>query len=383
MAKALRLSVDAIVKENKKDLKTAAEKKLSPAMTDRLVLNAKRVDEMAKGLEEVATLDDPVGKLIRDWERPNGIRISRVRIPLGVIAVVYESRPNVTVDAAGLCFKSGNAVILRGGSEAFHSNKILGRILQGVLRAHKLPAEAITIVPTTDRAALTELLQFSNLIDVVIPRGGLGLMRFMEEHSKVPIIKHDQGVVNLFVDESADFAKAIPIIENSKAQRPGVCNALENLFVHEKIAHDFLPKLAHRLTALGVELRGDPKTKKILPFVKRATEEDYFTEYLNLILSVKVVKDIGEAIPLIRKYGSLHTEAIVTENGPNADRFVRELDSSCIMVNASTRFNDGGQLGLGAEIGISTTKLHAFGPMGLDELTTAKFVVRGNGQIRT
>ena len=311
------------------------------------------------------------------------MQLDRVRLPRGVVGFFYESRPNVTVDAAGLCFKSGNAVILRGGSEALHSNKMLGALLQKALKSNNVPPHIITVVPTSDRKTLSTLLTLSKEIDVLIPRGGEGLMKFMEENSKIPVIKHDKGVCNLFVDESADQAKALAIIENAKVSRPGVCNALENLLVHEKIAPEFLPKLSNFLVPKNVELRGDRAAKKMIPHIKLATERDWSTEYLDLVLSVKVVKNLDEAILFIRKYGSNHTESILTQTEANATRFVRELDSSCVMVNASTRFNDGGQLGLGAEIGISTTKLHAYGPMGLEELTTTKFVVRGEGQIRT
>lgn len=381
MAANLRANLGRIIKENAKDLKVADQKKLSPAMKDRLILNEKRVEEMARGLEEVAALPDPVGQVVRATDRPNGLHVERVRIPLGVVGVIYESRPNVTVDAAGLCFKSGNAVILRGGSEALHSNKILGTLLQESLKKNGIPPAVITVIPTADRKALNELLTLTQFIDVLIPRGGEGLMKFMEAHSKIPVIKHDKGVCSIFVDETADLAAALWTVENSKVQRPGVCNALENLLVHEKIAAEFLPKLAAHLGAC-VELRGDPQARKIVPTMRKATEKDWSTEYLELILAVKVVKNIEEAIAFIRKYGSHHTESILTQDQAHALQFIQKLDSSCVMVNASTRFNDGGQLGLGAEIGISTSKLHAYGPMGLEELTTMKFVVHGEGQVR-
>lgn len=383
MSTDLRSKKDLIICENNRDVKEAQKKKISPAMIDRLVLNDKRIEEMAKGLEDVAKLADPVGQVVKEWTRPNGLRVQRVRIPLGVIAVVYESRPNVTVDAAGLCFKSGNAVILRGGSEAFHSNIVLGKLLREVLIRRKVPGGSVTVVPSTDRAILLKMLTLSNLIDVVIPRGGEGLMKFMEDHSKIPVIKHDKGVCNLYVDEEADLDMALKLAENSKVQRPGVCNALENLVVHEKTAPQFLPRVASLLQSKGVELRGDEKSRKIVPSIKRATEKDFSTEYLDLILSVKIVPNLESAINFIRKYGSRHTESICTRNEEKGRKFVRAVDSSCVLVNASTRFNDGGQLGLGAEIGISTTKLHAFGPMGLEELTTSKFVVTGDGQVRT
>ncbi len=383
MARGLESHSAAILKENAKDIKAAIAQKMKPAFIDRLTLNEKRIAEMAQGLRDVAALPDPVGKVTSSWTRPNGLEVTRVRIPLGVLGVIFESRPNVTVDAAGLCFKSGNAVVLRGGSEAIHSNKFLGKILQEVLQKNKIPAEAITIIPTTDRRAMVEMLSFSNLIDLIIPRGGEGLMKFVETHSKIPVVKHDKGVCTLFVDESADLDMAVNIVRNAKVSRPGVCNALENVAVHEKVAPLFLSRLNEVLGRDRVELRGDAKARALIPAMKKASEKDWETEYLDLILSCKVVANLDEAIEFIRRYGSHHTEAIVTRNQQNADKFIRSLDSSCVLVNASTRFNDGGQLGLGAEIGISTTKIHAYGPMGLEELTTTKFVVHGNGQVRS
>lgn len=383
MAKAIKDHELVIIKENLKDLAYADEKGLSDAMKDRLLLNEKRIKEMASGLIEVARLKDPVGEIVGKWSRPNGLKIQKVRIPLGVVGVVYESRPNVTVDAAGLCFKSGNAVILRGGSEAFHSNQILGKILGKVLKQNKISPEVITVVPSTDRAVMTKMLSLTSYIDVMIPRGGEGLMKYMEENSKIPVIKHDKGVCNLYVDKEANLDTALNLIDNGKTHRPGVCNALENVFIHDKVAKKFLPKLYKRLTDKGVELRGDTLTRKYVKDFKKASSKDWDTEYLDLILSVKTVRDFDEAISEIRSHSSLHTEVIVTKNKKTADLFIRSLDSSCIMVNASSRFNDGGQLGLGAEIGISTTKLHAFGPMGLRELTTSKYVVHGKGQVRS
>lgn len=371
-----------ILKANQKDLALAKENKLSPAMQDRLLLNHERIQKMAAGLKEVAKLPDPVGRVVSKTERPNGLRVQKVQIPLGVIAVVYESRPNVTVDAAGLCFKAGNAIILRGGKEAFFSNKVLVKILGKVLQEAGLKKELISFVPTTDRQALVELLQLDELIDIVIPRGGLGLMRFMSQNSKIPIIKHDQGICNFYVAEDAAIKQALELVTNSKVQRPGVCNALENLFIHQKIAPRFLPLLVKKLTDANVELRGDPKARKIAKQIKPAKSTDWQTEYLDLILSIKIVANTQEAIDLIRRYGSRHTEAIATKNKKTITEFLAGLDSSCIVVNASTRFNDGGELGLGAEIGISTTKLHAYGPMGLNELTTSRFVVWGKGQVR-
>lgn len=380
-ATLLELSSE-IQKENQKDIIPAQKKKLSPAMIDRLTLTEKRIREMAQGLREVIGLPDPLGQVVSSATRPNGLDVKRVRIPLGVIGIIYESRPNVTIDAAGLCLKSGNVVILRGGSEAIHSNIFLTKIIQSVLKKNNVPLQAVQMIPTTDREAMKRLVKFSQYIDLIIPRGGNDLMRWMEEHSRVPVIKHDKGVCHLFVDESANLDMAENIAFNAKVQRPGVCNALETLLVHEKIAPTFLPRMIDKFQKAGVEIRGDTTTKKIAPSVKKATEKDWPAEYLDLILAVKVVPDLEKAIHHILKYGSLHTESIVTENVKNAEEFLNRLDSSVVLWNASTRFNDGGQLGLGAEIGISTTKLHAFGPMGLEELTTTKFVVRGNGQIR-
>ncbi|MBI2340310.1 MAG: glutamate-5-semialdehyde dehydrogenase [Deltaproteobacteria bacterium] len=382
MADELRSRASEIIRENAKDIHTAETGGLKKHLIDRLLLNEKRIDEMAQGLEEVAGLTDPVGETVSQWVRPNGLKVARVRIPLGVIGVIYESRPNVTVDAAGLCFKSGNAVLLRGGSEAIHSNRALGKILQDVLKKKGIPPEVVTVVPSPDRTLLKTLLKLDGLIDLIIPRGGEGLMKFVAEHTRIPVVRHDKGVCSIFVDESADWDMALSIVENAKVSRPGVCNAVENVFVHEKIAGSFLPCLADHLKRNGVELRGDKKASAIVKGMKKATAHDWTTEYLDLILSVGIVSHIDEAIDLIRRYGSNHTEAIVTKNQTNAEKFVKSLDSSCVMVNASTRFNDGNQLGLGAEIGISTTKIHAFGPMGLAELTTTKFVVHGEGQIR-
>ncbi len=371
-----------IEKSNARDLADARRRGLSPAMVDRLTLNETRIREMASGLREVAALPDPVGETVKSWTRPNGLQVSKVRIPLGVIGIVYESRPNVTVDAAGLCLKSGNAVVLRGGSEAIHSNVCLGRIIREALKKCGAPADAVQVVDITDRKAMEILVKQTGLIDLIIPRGGESLMRWMTEHSKIPVIKHDKGVCHVYVDESARPDMAEEIAFNAKVQRPGVCNAMETLLVHEKIAPVFLPRVVTRLQKAGVEIRGCPKTRKIMPQVKIATEADWPMEYLDLRLAVRVVPDMEAAIQHIQKYGSMHTEAIVTENEDRAREFLHRLDSSLVLWNASTRFNDGGQLGLGAEIGISTTKLHAFGPMGLEELTTTKFVAKGTGQVR-
>ncbi len=369
--------------ENRDDLKRAQEMGLTAAMIDRLTVKDSTIASMARGLREVAALEDPVGAIQKTWRRPNGLTVSKMRIPLGVIGIIYESRPNVTIDAAALCFKAGNAVILRGGSEALASNQVLARIVHDVLDEAGLPKEAVQVVPTRDREAVTALLAQEEYIDLIIPRGGESLIRFVVEHSRIPVLKHYKGVCHVYVDADADIEMAADIAFNSKVQRPGVCNALETLLVHEKIAEDFLPVMAERFGKAGVELRGCPGTRKILPAAAGATDADWPAEYLDMILAVKVVSDMEEAIEHIGKYGSAHTEAIVTKDYTRAHRFLREVDSSVVLVNASTRFNDGGQLGLGAEIGISTSKLHAFGPMGVEELTTTKFIVLGDGQVRT
>ena len=369
--------------ENEKDLVYAREKGLSEAMIDRLILKEATLQSMIEGLQYVATLPDPVGEITRTWSRPNGLQVSRMRIPLGVICMVYESRPNVTIDAAGLCLKSGNSVILRGGSESFHSNQALSGIISESLKEAGLPPHAAQIIPVRDRQAVTTLLQQEESIDLIIPRGGEGLIRFVVANSKIPVLKHYKGVCHVYVDEGADLKMAVNIAMNAKVQRPGVCNAMETLLVHQNIAGQFLPLAAGELKNAGVELRGCDKTAAILPGVKQAVEQDWYEEYLDLTLAVKVVESMDEAIAHMGKYGSNHTESIVTSDYERARRFLRQVDSSVVLVNASTRFNDGGQLGLGAEIGISTSKLHAFGPMGLDELTTTKFVVMGDGQVRS
>ena len=383
MSNELLNHAQLLKQENEKDMENAKEKGLSDAFIDRLTLSDSTVQAMAEGLRDVAALPDPVGEVTRMWRRPNNLLVGKVRIPLGVIGIIYESRPNVTADAAGLCLKSGNAVILRGGSEAINSNLAIANILQDVIQKEGIPKEAIQVIPITDRAAVNEMLKLEDYIDVIIPRGGEELIRFVVQNSRIPVIKHYKGVCHIFVDESADFSMAEDIVINAKVQRPGVCNALETLLVHKDIAYDFLPSMIQKLQDRGVEIRGCPRVLQTIPSVKQANEEDWYEEYLGLILSVKVVNDLNEAINHITRYGSLHTEAIVTSNYENSQRFLKEVNSSVVLVNASTRFNDGNQLGLGAEIGISTTKLHAFGPMGLEELTTCKFIVYGNGQIRS
>lgn len=369
--------------ENSKDLQSGREKGLSLAMLDRLTLSDKVIDSMIQGLDEVRALPDPVGSMENLSLRPNGLQVGRMRVPLGVIAMIYESRPNVTIDAAALCLKAGNAVILRGGSEAIHSNLALARVLQEALTAVGIDEKAVQVVPVTDRRAVHFLLQQDEYIDLVIPRGGEGLIRSVSEMSRIPVLKHYKGVCHIYVDRDADLAKATPVIINAKAQRPGVCNALEGLLVHEAVAKDYVPEIVASLHAAGVEVRGCEKTVALSPLAKVATKDDWGREFLDLVLVLKVVKDMEEAEVYIREHGSKHTEVILTENYTTARKFIAQVDASAVMVNASTRFNDGGQLGLGTEIGISTTKLHAYGPMGLEELTTRKFVVLGQGQVRS
>jgi len=373
----------AIRQENEKDLALAKEQGLSSAMLDRLTLDAKTLQSMADALHEVAALPDPVGEVTGMWKRPNGLMVGRVRIPLGVIGFIYESRPNVTVDAASLCLKAGNAVILKGGSEAIRSNLILGQILTEALEETGLPPAAIQVIPTTEREATRILLQQEEEVDVIIPRGGEGLIRFVTDHSRIPVLRHYKGVCHVYVDEFADLGMADEICFNAKVQRPAVCNAMETMLVHERVAEAFLPAVLKRFRDAGVEIRGCPRTLALMPEAKPAEPSDWPAEFLDLILAVKVVKGLDEALDHIEKYGSNHTEAIVTNNYDRAQRFLGEVNSSVVLVNASTRFNDGNQLGLGAEIGVNTSKLHAFGPMGLAELTTQKFIVYGNGQIRT
>ena len=383
MAEALTRQTGHLIKENAKDVEKARQMGLSAAMMDRLMLNETVIEGIARGLKEVACLPDPIGKVTSMWRRPNGLLVGRMRIPLGVIGIIYESRPNVTVDAAALCLKSGNAVILRGGSEAINSNIAIAKILQSVLTNHAIPEGAIQVIPMTEREAVHEMLQLEEYIDVIIPRGGEDLIRAVVNESKIPVIKHYKGVCHIFVDAGADFEMAVDICMNAKTQRPGVCNAMETLLVHQEIAGEFLPLVARHFKEAGVVLKGCERTRRILKDVEQAEEEDWYQEYLDLVLSVRVVDGLDEAMAHIEKYGSLHTESIVTNNYQNAQRFLNEVNSSTVLVNASTRFSDGFELGLGAEIGISTTKLHAFGPMGLEELTTTKFIIYGNGQVRT
>ncbi len=382
MADALVAASAHLKEENLKDLEAARTKGLSTAMIERLTLSDKAISTMAASLREVAQLPDPVGEVTRMWKRPNGLMVGKMRIPIGVIGIIYESRPNVTSDAAGLCLKSGNAVILRGGSEAIHSNMAIASVLKGACSVSGIPAAAIQVMPVTDREAVLEMLKLEEFIDLIIPRGGEGLIRFVVENSKIPVIKHYKGVCHVYVDEYADLDMAVSIAYNAKVQRPGVCNSMETLLIHRKAAPAFLPMIYMAYKEAGVELRGCPETVAILKEIKAAEEGDWGAEYLDLILAVKVVGSMDEAIDHIARYGSLHTESIVTRDYANAQRFLREVNSSTVVVNASTRFSDGFELGLGSEIGISTTKIHAFGPMGLEELTTQKFIIYGDGQIR-
>jgi glutamate-5-semialdehyde dehydrogenase len=384
MADELVKNTDQLIAANTRDVAQAEKSAVvSRAMIERLTLTESIIEGMAQGLCEVAALPDPVGKVTSMWRRPNGLLVGRMRIPLGVIGIIYESRPNVTADAAALCLKSGNAVILRGGSEAIHSNLAIASLLRRVLGGNSLPPAAISIIPVTDRKAVNEMLQLEEYIDLIIPRGGEELIRAVVAQSKIPVIKHYKGVCHIFVDARADLDMAVSICLNAKVQRPGVCNAMETLLVHRDIARKFLPLVARQLKKANVVLKGCDQTRKILKDIEAAAEEDWYAEYLDLILAIRIVENIDEAIAHIEKYGSLHTESIITTDYANSQRFLNEVNSSTVLVNASTRFSDGFELGLGAEIGISTTKLHAFGPMGLEELTTSKFIIYGNGQVRT
>lgn len=367
---------------NNKDIDSAKRLNLSPAMIDRLTLTQKRIKLMADGLRVVANLPDPVGEIIKSWTRPNGLLINKVRVPIGVIFIIYESRPNVTVDSAGLCFKSGNCVILRGGKEAFNSNKALVTLLHEVLEENGLERDCINFIETTEHSAIPSLLKMPQYIDLVIPRGGEDLIKLVVEESQIPIIKHYKGICHVYVDKYADLDMAERIVINAKVERPGVCNAMETLLVHEDVAGVFLPRISKRLRDYNVELRGCQKSRELAPDMLTATEGDWSTEYLDLILSIKIVDTIDSAIWHINHYGSMHSDSIVTKDKLSAERFTKEVDSACVFVNASTRFSDGGEFGMGAEIGISTDKIHARGPMGLEELTSYKYIVKGNGQIR-
>ena len=382
MAQAIDSQANTILAANEKDMAQAAAKGVQGAMLDRLRLDAGRVATIANAVREVAELPDPVGQVTRRDQLPNGLAIERVRIPLGVITMIYEARPNVTADAAALCLKAGNAVILRGGSEALHSNTAIAAALHAALEKHGIPAAAVTLVEDLRRETMVELLQLADIIDLAIPRGGEGLIRFVTEHARVPVIKHYKGVCHLYVDKAADLALALDLLIDGKTSRPGVCNALETLLVHRDVAADFLPKAAAALRQRGVELRGDERSREQVPDMAAASEDDYAAEFLDLILAIRVVEDVDDAIAHIRRYGSDHTEVIATADQATADAFVHALRSAVVMVNASSRFSDGGELGLGSEIGISTTRLHAYGPMGAESLTIERFVVRGDGQVR-
>jgi glutamate-5-semialdehyde dehydrogenase len=382
MADKLEARSAFLVEENQKDLEYAKKGGASSAILDRIALNSSRVQGMAKGLRDVAALPDPVREVVKMWRRPNGLQVGRMRIPLGVIGIIYEARPNVTADAAALCLKSGNAVILRGGSEAHHSNQAIGAVLREACADSLVPQDAVQVVNRKDHALVNELLQLEEYIDLIIPRGGEELIRTVAANSKIPVIKHYKGVCHVYVDNETSLEMAERICFNAKVQRPSVCNAMETLLVHEGVAPKFLPAMISKFQSAGVEIRGCDKTRALVPGLSKATEDDWSTEYLDLILAVRVVKDMDEAIDHIERYGSEHTDSIVTTNYKKSREFIDRVNSSAVMVNASTRFNDGGELGLGAEIGISTSKIHAFGPMGLEELTTTKFVVFGDGQIR-
>ena len=379
IADAIEAGSAEVLVANARDLANATD--LAPAMIDRLTLDHARIAKLAAAVREVAAQPALLGRIEGTEVRPNGLQVSRVRIPLGVIAMIYEARPGVTTDAAALCLKAGNACILRGGKEAFETNRALLRTVQAGLAVAELPAEAVQLVPMTDREAIADLVKLEGLIDLAIPRGGEGLIRFVAEHARVPVIKHYKGVCHVYVHAAADLEIALAIVRNAKVSRPGVCNAAETVLIDRAIATAFLPRMVASLPE--VELRGDAEARALEPSLRAATEDDYHAEYLDLILAVKIVDDLGAAVAHIERYGSSHTEAIVTTDRAAAEQFLREVDSATVIVNASTRFADGGELGLGAEIGISTTRLHAYGPMGAESLTTTKFVVRGSGQIRS
>ncbi|MDI6865328.1 MAG: glutamate-5-semialdehyde dehydrogenase [Thermodesulfovibrio yellowstonii] len=382
MADYLKQNKDELIKANRIDVENAQKKGISKALIDRLTLTEKRIDEMIKGLQEVVALPDPVGEITKMWLRPNGMQVGKMRVPIGVIGVIYEARPNVTVDVTGLCLKAGNSVVLRGGSEAINSNIALVKILKEALKDEGMHEGVVTYIDIPQREAVLEMIKLEGIIDLIIPRGGEGLIRTVTENSRIPVLKHYKGVCHVFVDRDADLAMAEEICFNAKVQRPATCNAMETMLVDENIAKKFLPNMLKKFEDAGVELKGCLKTKKIYPKVKDVKEEDFYQEYLDLVLNVKVVKNIDEAIEHITKYGSAHSDSIVTKDYNKAMKFLKEVDSSAVFVNASTRLNDGYQFGLGAEIGISTDKIHARGPMGLEELTCTKFIVFGNGQIR-
>ncbi|MCE5195132.1 MAG: glutamate-5-semialdehyde dehydrogenase [Nitrospiraceae bacterium] len=382
MADELKKHSAELIKENEKDIALAEEKGISKAMIDRLTLNEKRINEMAQGLIEVAALPDPVGEITKMNERPNGMKVGRMRVPIGVIGIIYESRPNVTSDATSLCLKTGNAVVLRGGSESINSNRAIVKILRDAAEASGLHKDTITFIDIADRNAVMEMLKLEGIIDLIIPRGGEGLIRTVTENARIPVLKHYKGICHVFVDSDADFKMARAICLNAKVQRPGTCNAMETMLVDKKIAKEFLIPMIKEFKNVGVKLKGCTETMKIDSSIIEANEKDFRTEYLELTLNIKIVNDIDDAMEHIAKFGSAHSDAIVTKNYDKAMRFLREVDSSAVLVNASTRLNDGYQFGLGAEIGIATDKIHARGPMGLEELTCRKFIVLGSGQLR-
>lgn len=380
-AEALKAQSSLILEENSRDMVRGKEKGMSPGLLDRLRLTRERIEGMAQGLEEVAQLPDPVGEVLERIERPNGLRIEKCRVPMGVIGMIYESRPNVTADAFGLCFKSGNAVILKGGSDAVFSNSAIAGVIQDALYKSGITRDALQLIKSTDREITWQFMRMKEYVDLLIPRGGAGLIRSVVENSTIPVIETGTGNCHIFVDEYADLEKAVSIIVNAKTQRIGVCNACESLVIHEKIVDDLLPRLARELEQRGVEIRGDQRVQEVIG-CKPAVEEDYAAEYLDLIISMKTVASVEEAIAHINQYSTRHSESIITENKENGEKFLREIDAACVYLNASTRFTDGFEFGFGAEIGISTQKLHARGPMGLRELTSYKYRIRGNGQVR-
>ncbi|MCB2305402.1 glutamate-5-semialdehyde dehydrogenase [Clostridium estertheticum] len=382
MAESLIDNKETIIEANNKDMESGKKNNLSTAMLDRLMINQERIEKMAEGLRNVSTLPDPIGEGIKKWKRPNDLDISMVRVPLGVIGMIYESRPNVTVDAAALCIKAGNSIILRGGSEAINTNMALAKVIIKAATSIGLPYGCIQLIEMVDRELVNKLVKLNDYVDVIIPRGGKGLKKAIIANATVPVIETGSGICHIYVDSDADLKMAEEIIVNAKTQRPGVCNAVETVLVHKDIASEFLPKLSKRLYGLGVEIRMCKKGLEIIEDAKAAVEEDWATEYLDLILSIKVVSTIEDAIEHIFKYGTKHSEAIITNNYTNSQKFLREVDASCVYVNASTRFTDGAEFGFGAEIGISNQKLHARGPMGLEQLTTTKYLIYGDGQVR-
>lgn len=382
VASALAKKAEQIIAANDKDYAIARQGGMSEGLLDRLKLTPERIKSMAEGLRQIILLEDPVGEIMETFDRPNGLHISKVRVPMGVIGIIYEARPNVTADAFGLCFKTGNAVILKGGKDAFYSNEAITEVVREALAAEKITADAIQLITDNDRAVTTAFMQLKEYVDILIPRGGAGLIRAVVENSTIPVIETGTGNCHIYVDEDADLDKAIPIIINAKTQRIGVCNACESLLVHEKIAESFLPALGRALNEKGVEVRGDECVRTLIPDAIEATKEDYGTEYLDYVISMKTVGSVEEAVSHINRFNTKHSDAILTENTEHAEEFLQGVDSACVYVNASTRFTDGFEFGFGAEIGISTQKLHARGPMGLRELTTYKYLIRGNGQVR-